>query len=84
VFSSKGEQPQYAQKPGTKTTRGPYHSLVRVTVVNLIMQLTVHVQVHIEVADTFKEQLTKVYKQTHSICELWMLSTFISNSYTNK
>jgi hypothetical protein len=53
-------------------------------VVNLIMQLTVHAQVYIEVADTVKEHLTKLYKHTHAICELWMLSTFISNSYTNK
>jgi hypothetical protein len=64
--------------------RGPYHSLVGVTVVNLIMQQTVHVQVHIEVADKIKEHLSKLYKHTHAICELWMLSTFISNSYTNK
>jgi hypothetical protein len=83
VFSSKGEQPQYAQRPDTETTRGPYHSLVGVTIVNLIMQLT-HVQVHIEVADTVKEHLSKLYKHTHAICELWMLSTFISNNYTNK
>jgi hypothetical protein len=48
------------------------------------MQLIVHVQVHIELVDTVKAQLTKFYKHTHAICELWMLSTFISNNYTNK
>jgi hypothetical protein len=48
------------------------------------MQLTVHAQVHIEVADTVKEHLTKLYKHTHAICELWLLRTFISNSYTTK
>jgi hypothetical protein len=53
-------------------------------IVYLIMQLTVHAQVHIEVADIIKEHLTKLYKHTHAICELWMLSTFISNSYTTK
>jgi hypothetical protein len=58
--------------------------LVEVLVVYLIMQLIVHVQVHIEVADIVKEQLNKLYKHTHPICELWMLSTFISNSYTTK
>jgi hypothetical protein len=42
----------------------PIHSLVVVKVVNLIMQLTVHVQVHIEVADTVKEHLSKLYKHT--------------------
>jgi hypothetical protein len=53
-------------------------------VVNLIMQLTVDAQVHIEVADAVKEKLTKLYKHTHihAICELWMLSIFISNKYT--
>jgi hypothetical protein len=48
------------------------------------MQLTVHVQVQIEVTDKAKEHITILYKHTHAICELWMLSTFISNSYTNK
>jgi hypothetical protein len=48
------------------------------------MQLTVHAQVHIEVADIVKENLTKLYKHTHihAIYELGMLSTFISNKYT--
>jgi hypothetical protein len=61
-----------------------WHSLVEVLVVYLIMQLTVHVQVHIEVAEIVKEHLSKLYKHTHAIYELWMLSTFISNIYTNK
>jgi hypothetical protein len=58
--------------------------LIEVRVVYLIMQLTVRVQVHIEVADTVTEHLTKLYKHTHAIYELWMLSTFISNGYTTK
>jgi hypothetical protein len=58
--------------------------LIEVIVANLIMQLTVHVQVHIEVAHTVKEYLTKLCKHTHAIFKLWMLSTFISNSYTTK
>jgi hypothetical protein len=48
------------------------------------MQLTVHVQVQIEVTDTVKEHITNLCKHTHAIYELWMLSTFISNIYTNK
>jgi hypothetical protein len=49
------------------------------------MELTVHAQVHIVVADTVKEQFTKLYKHKHihAIYDLWMLSTFISNNYTN-
>jgi hypothetical protein len=48
------------------------------------MQLTVHVQVQIEVTDTVKEHITNIYKHTQAICELWMLTTFISHNYTNK
>jgi hypothetical protein len=48
------------------------------------MQLTVHVQVQIEVTDKVKEHITILYKHTHAIYKLWMLSTFLSNSYANK
>jgi hypothetical protein len=50
------------------------------------MQLTVHAQVHMDIADTVKANLTKLHKHTnmHIICELWMLSTFVNNSYTSK
>jgi hypothetical protein len=48
------------------------------------MQLTVQVQVQIEVTDTVKEHITNIYKHTQTIYELWMLSTFISHDYTNK
>jgi hypothetical protein len=51
---------------------------------NLIMQLTVHVQLQTEVTYIVKEHITNIYKHTKTICELWMLSTFISHSYTNK
>jgi hypothetical protein len=58
--------------------------LVEIVIGYLIMQLTVHVQVQIEVTNTVKEHITNLYKHTHAICELLMLSTFISTSYTNK
>jgi hypothetical protein len=47
--------------------------------------LTVHVHVHIDVPKVSKTQITELYKHTnmHTICELWILSTFINNSYTN-
>jgi hypothetical protein len=50
------------------------------------MQLTVHAQVHMDIADTVKANLTKLHKHTnmHIICEFWMLSTFVNNSYTSK
>jgi hypothetical protein len=49
------------------------------------MQLIVHAQVHVEIAETVKVNLTKLYKHTniHTIYEFWMLSTFIRNIYTN-
>jgi hypothetical protein len=53
---------------------------------DLIMKLTVHAQVHIDISEIAKAHLTKLYKHTnmHIICELWMLSTFISNIYKSK
>jgi hypothetical protein len=43
------------------------------------MQLIVYVQVHIDVPEVTKTQITELYKHTnmHTICELWLLSTFI-------
>jgi hypothetical protein len=49
------------------------------------MQQTVHVQVHLDILETVKTQITEIYKHTnlHTICKLWMLNTFIGNSYTH-
>jgi hypothetical protein len=49
------------------------------------MQLTVHAQVHVEIIEIVKEQITKLHKHInmHTICKIWMLSTFINSSYTH-
>jgi hypothetical protein len=50
------------------------------------MQLTVHAQVHIDIPEIVKTQITEFYKHAnfHTICELWMLNIFIRSSYTLK
>jgi hypothetical protein len=51
----------------------------------LIMQLTMHVQVHLDIPEIVKTHIIEIYKHTnlHTICELLMLNTFISSSYTH-
>jgi hypothetical protein len=66
-----------------QTTTGPYHSLNRNSS-KLDHATDSACTRSYRSSRSVKEQITKLYKHTHAICELWMLSTFISNSYTNK